>query len=365
MRTRWCVHGRAPARGRPSSRSSVGRHPLRRNRVEDPRADSKTWSRLEDGADQPPARRRRAGRGGRGAGRLRQDDAPSPSGRGATPVRSPGSRSTSATTTRLSSLRHTAAALHRIEPLAPSVLGALASSRRSIWQAGRPAPRIRRRAARRAVRPRPRRGARARARRLDGRGRGPRRPPRARIDDGARRPCGTPPSDRVSAGERRLLELGPDLLALTPREARLVIRGADVDLSTAAEAALVDRRRAGRRPSISARSRSARAAGRTPSFAGTTATLADYIRAECLARLRPKQLAFLRRSSCLTEDECSALRRDPGQVGLRARARLARPGQPLPRTPRPPSWVVPVSSPVPRSARAGARRAGARARARR
>jgi len=196
-------------------------------------------------------------------------------------------------------LRHTAAALHRIQPLAPSVLGALASSRRSIWQAA--VPRLGSAVAKlgapfvlvldEAHALEPGDSTDAVAALADHLG-----PGSMMVLAGRAAPRLPIASLRASG---RLLELGPDLLALTPREARLVIRGADVDLSTAAEAALVDRSE-GWAAAVYLGALSIGESGQEDAeFRGDDRYLADYIRAECLARLRPKQLAFLRRSSVL------------------------------------------------------------------
>jgi LuxR family maltose regulon positive regulatory protein len=194
-------------------------------------------------------------------------------------------------------LRHVAAALDRIVPLGSSVLGALASPRSSIWRAAVP--------------------------RLGSALLSLAAPLVLVLDDVHVLETGDsadavaaladhlqPGSMLVVAGRTapqlpiaslrasgRLVELGPDLLTLTPREARLVIRAAGVELSEVSEAALVDRTE-GWAAAVYLGALSI-GQGEADDVRGDDRYLADYIRSECLAHLRPKHLTFLRRTSVL------------------------------------------------------------------
>jgi LuxR family maltose regulon positive regulatory protein len=105
---------------------------------------------------------------------------------------------------------------------------------------------------------------------------------------------------RLRAG-RRLLELGPGELALSRREAQLLLRGAGVELEPAAVAELCDRTEGwpGGLYLI------ARALAETPGSHGSEALaasdryVADYFESEHLSGLTPERLAFLLRTSVL------------------------------------------------------------------
>ena len=92
-----------------------------------------------------------------------------------------------------------------------------------------------------------------------------------------------------------LLELGADDLALSPREGQLLFRGAGTDV-TLAEATDLVRRCEGWPAALAL---AARGNETTAELSGRERAIADYIRAECLANLRPRTLAFLRRTSVL------------------------------------------------------------------
>ena len=131
------AHSRRPSQRRaaPGWREGRARRPTRaaaaavRGRgLEDPRARAAGRHGVADRAGQPAARRRRLpARARGGAGRVRQDDAPLAVGRIATCGRSPGSRSTTATTTpsrccgtwRRRSTASSRCRASALEPLAP------------------------------------------------------------------------------------------------------------------------------------------------------------------------------------------------------------------------------------------------------
>ena len=109
----------------------------------------------------------------------------------------------------------------------------------------------------------------------------------------------------------QLCEIGVDRLALTPHEARLLLgaTGAEFSLTSADEliercegwpAALYLAALARREQPTAVDSE------RTVPFRGEDRNLADYLRAEYLARLRPGELRFLRRTSIL-ERMCGSL----------------------------------------------------------
>jgi LuxR family transcriptional regulator, maltose regulon positive regulatory protein len=103
----------------------------------------------------------------------------------------------------------------------------------------------------------------------------------------------------------RLLELGVDELALSRREARVLLASAGVDLAENDVEELVRRTEGWAAglylAALSLRDRNGDSAGRhrIPPFAGDDRYLADYFRSEYLSRLAPEQLTFLRRTSVL------------------------------------------------------------------
>jgi LuxR family transcriptional regulator, maltose regulon positive regulatory protein len=104
----------------------------------------------------------------------------------------------------------------------------------------------------------------------------------------------------------RLLELESDALALNPREGQLLIRsaGAHVSLEDATE---IVRRCEGWPAAIYLAALALREDHSRPvSFVGVDRHIADYLRSEYLARLRPVALRFLRRTSVL-ERMCGSL----------------------------------------------------------
>ncbi|HVM56674.1 MAG TPA: LuxR C-terminal-related transcriptional regulator [Gaiellaceae bacterium] len=114
--------------------------------------------------------------------------------------------------------------------------------------------------------------------------------------------------------EGRLLELGPDDLALTRREAQSLLRHAGV-LLPGPEAAELERRTEGWAAGLQLAALSLRSGGDPWTFAGDDRYVADYLRAELLDRLTPSARAFVTRISVLermTPAGCDAVleRRD-------------------------------------------------------
>jgi LuxR family maltose regulon positive regulatory protein len=99
-----------------------------------------------------------------------------------------------------------------------------------------------------------------------------------------------------------LLELGSDDLALTPREARMLLRATGVRLSEARTDELIEQCEgwAAALYLAAISIRDGRESGREPaSLHGDDRYLADYFRSEYLSHLRPGPLRFLRRTSLL------------------------------------------------------------------
>ena len=98
----------------------------------------------------------------------------------------------------------------------------------------------------------------------------------------------------------RLLELGVDELALSGREARVLLASAGVDLAEH-DAEEIVRRTEGWAAGLylAALSLRDRNGERGSPFAGDDRFLADYVRSEYLSRLAPEQLTFLRQTSVL------------------------------------------------------------------
>jgi LuxR family transcriptional regulator, maltose regulon positive regulatory protein len=107
----------------------------------------------------------------------------------------------------------------------------------------------------------------------------------------------------------RLLELGADELALTKREAQLLLTAAGVRLGQAETAELIERCE-GWAAALYLAALSIRDGKQTTPevvrFAGDDRYLADYFRSEYLSHLRPGPLRFLRRTSVL-DRMCGAL----------------------------------------------------------
>jgi LuxR family maltose regulon positive regulatory protein len=191
-------------------------------------------------------------------------------------------------------LRHVAAALDRLQPVDPKVLEALARPGRSIWQAA--APRL---------------AAVIASRRpfvlvldeVDRLARGESAAVLAtlaeHVPEGsllalAGRVTPPLPISRLRA-RGGLLELRTEELALTPREARLLVRETGVTLAEPQVAELVaaaDGWAAGLRLAV----RAVEAGG---TCAGTDRFLAEYLDAECLVHLPAPLAPFLRRTSLL------------------------------------------------------------------
>ena len=101
--------------------------------------------------------------------------------------------------------------------------------------------------------------------------------------------------------EGRLFEVGPDELALSPREAERLFAAAGVEPSPEERVALLERTEGWPVGVYLA----ARAAAESPdrgarlAFAGDDRAVADYLRLECLGAIPPERLAFLRRTAIL------------------------------------------------------------------
>ena len=100
----------------------------------------------------------------------------------------------------------------------------------------------------------------------------------------------------------RLLEVGPEMLALSRREAQLLLRETGIELTDADVAELLSRSEgwaAGLYLATLALQDENGGPREVMDIGGDDRYLADYFRSEYLAQLSPKQLAFLRRTSVL------------------------------------------------------------------
>jgi LuxR family transcriptional regulator, maltose regulon positive regulatory protein len=124
----------------------------------------------------------------------------------------------------------------------------------------------------------------------------------------------TQPNLPVAAlrGRGQLSEIGVDRLALSPHEAQLLLRATSADLSLAIVAELVERCEgwpaALYLAALAMREEhdGAPDLDQTIQFSGDDKHMADYLRSEYLAQLRPGALRFLRRTSVL-ERMCGSL----------------------------------------------------------
>jgi LuxR family maltose regulon positive regulatory protein len=220
-------------------------------------------------------------------------------------------------------LRHVALALHGIEPLAPSVLDTLAAPGTSIWTSAVPrlgsalaefdqpvvlvlddTHLLRSREGLDAVLTIAQHGSEGSLLVLAGR---------------------ASPKLPVAAlrGRGQLSEIGVDRLALSPNEAQLLLRATSADLSLATVAGLVDRCEGWPAALYLAalalreehdREQDVEAAIQ---FSGDDRHMADYLRSEYLAQLRPGALRFLRRTSVLDRmcgSLCDAVLDDEGSA---------------------------------------------------
>ena len=163
----------------------------------------------------------------------------------------------------------------------------------------------------------------------------------------------------------RLVEFGADDLALSKREAQMLLRATGVPLSEAQEAQLIEQCEgwpaALYLAALSIRDGEELSDGPAP-LHGDDRYLADYFHTEYLDRLRPGPLRFLRRTSVLDRMSgplCDAVLDDEGsgaQLAKIERANLFLDSA------RQPARVVPLPPPLPGAAPARARRARARAR---
>jgi LuxR family maltose regulon positive regulatory protein len=194
-------------------------------------------------------------------------------------------------------LRHLAAALHAIEPLAPAVLRALQRPGDSIW--GSALPRL---AGSLASLPSPCVIVLDNAAEL--RSEESAAVLAALVDD---IPAGStlvltgrsepraPLAALRAAGE--LFEVGTDLLALGPREAEQLVRATGIELPARELAELLERTEGW--PAGLYLAALAAADGGAGDFGGDDRYLADYFRSACLDGLDPERLAFLRRTAAL------------------------------------------------------------------
>jgi LuxR family maltose regulon positive regulatory protein len=98
----------------------------------------------------------------------------------------------------------------------------------------------------------------------------------------------------------RLLELGPALLALSPREAERLLEASGVELTGGQVAALVERTEGWAAGLYLAALAIRDGGGRDPdAFTGDDLYLADFFASECLATVAPARRGFLRRTSVL------------------------------------------------------------------
>jgi LuxR family maltose regulon positive regulatory protein len=216
-------------------------------------------------------------------------------------------------------LRHIAAALEVDEPLEARVVAALERPGASIWT--RALPRLARELAERSpivlvlddfnlLRSRP--SLEAIAALVDDEGE------RSLLVVSGRTPSRLPLAQLRASG--RLLELGTADLAMTSREAELLLRESGVGLSAERAAELVEQCEgwpaALYLAALSIRDREASGAEPAP-LSGDDRYLADYFRSEYLAHLRPGPLRFLRRTSVLGRmcgPLCDAMLEDEGSA---------------------------------------------------
>jgi len=220
-------------------------------------------------------------------------------------------------------LRHVALALHGIEPLAPSVLDTLAAPGSSIWTSAVPrlgsalaefdqgvvlvlddTHLLRSREGLDAVLTIAQHGSEGSLLVLAGR---------------------ASPKVPVAAlrGRGQLSEIGVDRLSLSPNEAQLLLRATSADLSLATVAGLVERCEGW--PAALYLAALALREEHDPAqdieaaieFSGDDRHIADYLRSEYLAQLRPGALRFLRRTSVLDRmcgSLCDAVLDDEGSA---------------------------------------------------
>jgi LuxR family maltose regulon positive regulatory protein len=115
-----------------------------------------------------------------------------------------------------------------------------------------------------------------------------------------------------------LLEIGPYELALSRREAELLLRGSGVELDENEIAGLLERTEGWAAALRLAALASLENADRPSRPAGDDRYIADYLRAEYLSRLDPQVLGFLRRTSVLERmcaPLCNAVLRSRGSAG--------------------------------------------------
>jgi len=115
---------------------------------------------------------------------------------------------------------------------------------------------------------------------------------------------GEPPLLGGLRAEGRMMEIGPDLLAMNPQEAELLVSGTEVELSRVDIDDLV-RRTEGWPVALYLAALSAKTArsgeGAAAAFAGDDRFLVDYLQAVLLSHLPPTVVSFLTRTSVLDQ----------------------------------------------------------------
>jgi LuxR family maltose regulon positive regulatory protein len=199
-------------------------------------------------------------------------------------------------------LRHIAVAIDRIEPLAPSVLDALRSPGRSIWRVA--VPRL---ASAVATLERPFVMVLDEADLLETKESVDALSTLAeQIPEGSMLVLAGRTAPRLGISrlraDGRLFEIGADMLALSRREARLLLRAGGVELTDAEVAELVHRTEgwpAGLSLAALSLQGQENASDEDATITGDDRHVAEYLRSEYLSHLTPDTLTFLRRSSVL------------------------------------------------------------------
>ena len=147
-----------------------------------------------------------------------------------------------------------------------------------------------------------------------------------------------------------LLEIGSADLALTDSQAGALLAHAGIDVSDV-EAHALNERAEGWAAGIYLAALSLQASeGPTAleQFAGDDRFVADYLRSEHLAQLKPVEIEFLIAHVCPRSDDGVVLRRSCSVGRLGKDARGARAREHVRRRAGPPQWLVPLSPPLSR-----------------